>query len=348
MLDYSKYIINRDFTVRGALIKLNALSNDVLTLFVLDEGRLVGTLTDGDARRGLINGVQLTDSVDKIMKKDFSYLKDDENPFLRQVDFRNRSIQLLPSINEKGEIVKIYNLKKLKAILPIDAVLMAGGKGERLRPLTETTPKPLLKVGDKAIIDYNIESLLLNGVENISVTVNYLADQLEEHFANPKQGVKVKCVREPRFYGTMGAVKLVDGFKHDVVLIMNSDLFTNIDLSDFYRHFLEKDADMSVASVPYTVNIPFGIFELDGRNITSLKEKPTYNYYANSGIYLIKKDLLNLIPTDQCFNATDMIELLISKKKNVIRYPLLGYWVDIGRHEDFNRVQDYVKHLHFQ
>ena len=256
----------------------------------------------------MFSGVLLTDSIDKIVKKDFYSIKIDENPFFRFKEFRKENISLLPCVDSIGEIIRIYNLKKLKSILPIDAVLMAGGKGERLRPLTETTPKPLLKVGDKAIIDYNIDSLLLNGVENISVTVNYLADQLEEHFANPKQGVKVKCVREPRFYGTMGAVKLVDGFKHDVVLIMNSDLFTNIDLSDFYRHFVEKDADMSVASVPYTVNIPFGIFELDGRNITSLKEKPTYNYYANSGIYLIKKDLLNLIPADQCFNATDMIE----------------------------------------
>ena len=345
MLDYSKYLISISSTVRDALVQLNNLSDDVLTLFVLDGRKLVGTLTDGDVRRGLISGVLLTDSIDKIVKKEFYSIKIDENPFLRQKELRKSNISLLPCVNSKGEIVRIYNLKKLKSILPIDAVLMAGGKGERLRPLTETTPKPLLKVGDKAIIDYNIESLLLNGVENISVTVNYLAEQLEEHFANPKQGVTVKCVREPRFYGTMGAVKLVNGFKHDVVLIMNSDLFTNIDLSDFYRHFLEKDADMSVASVPYTVNIPFGIFELDGRNITSLKEKPTYNYYANSGIYLIKKDLLNLIPTDQCFNATDMIELLISKKKNVIRYPLLGYWVDIGRHEDYRKVQDFVKHF---
>ena len=347
MLDYSKYLISISSTVRDALVQLNGVSDDGLTLFVLDGEKLVGTLTDGDARRGLISGVLLTDSIDKIIKKDFYSIKIDENPFLRQRELRKSNISLLPCVNSTGEIVRIYNLKKLKSILPIDAVLMAGGKGERLRPLTETMPKPLLKVGNKAIIDYNIDSLLLNGVENISVTVNYLADQLEEHFANPRQGVKVKCVREPRFYGTMGAVKLVDGFKHDVVLIMNSDLFTNIDLSDFYRHFVEKDADMSVASVPYTVNIPFGIFELDGRNITSLKEKPTYNYYANSGIYLIKKDLLNLIPADQCFNATDMIELLISKKKNVIRYPLLGYWVDIGRHEDYRKVQDFVKHLDF-
>lgn len=345
MIDYSKYLISINSTVRDALVQLNSLSSDVLTLFVLDENKLVGTLTDGDARRGLISGVQLTDTLDKIIRKSFNHINEDENPFLRIKEFRDKNISLLPCLNTNGEIVKIFNLKRLKSILPIDAVLMAGGKGERLRPLTETTPKPLLKVGSKAIIDYNIDNLLLNGIENINVTVNYLAEQIEDHFNDPRQGVCVKCVREPMFFGTMGSVRLVRDFKYDTVLIMNSDLFTNIDLEDFYRHFIEKDADMSVACVPYTVNIPFGIFELDGRNISSLKEKPTYNYYANSGIYLIKKSLLDLIPCNECFNATDMIELLISKKKNVIRYPLLGYWVDIGRHEDYSKVQDFVKHI---
>lgn len=344
MLDYSKYFIPNTYSVKEALVKLNSLSDDVLTLFVLDGKKLVGTLTDGDARRGLIDGIQLSESVERIMKKNFIYIAVNENPFLRYEIFKTKNIQLLPCLNDEGEVVKIYNLKKLKAILPFDAVLMAGGKGERLRPLTENTPKPLLKVGNKAIIDYNIENLLQNGVENISVTVNYLAEQLEDHFKEPIGNIKVNCIREPQFYGTMGAVKLVSEFKNDTVLIMNSDLFTNIDLADFYQHFVDKNADMSVASVPYTVNIPFGIFELDGRQIKSLKEKPTFNYYANSGIYLIKREYLELIPESKFFNATDMIELLISKKKNVIRYPLLGYWVDIGRHEDYKKVQEFVKH----
>lgn len=345
MLDFKENIIQINATVYDALVKLNKLSTNVLTLFVVRQNKLIGTLTDGDTRRGLISGCKLTDGVEKILQRDFVSITNDENPFLKRNLFKEKNIQLLPCINEEGVIVKIYNLKELKAILPIDAVLMAGGKGERLRPLTDKIPKPLLKVGDKSIIDYNVENLLLNGIENISVTVNYLAEKIEEHFEQPQQGVKIKCVREPKFYGTMGAVKFVNGFNNDTVLVMNSDLFTNIDLADFYRHFLEKGADMSVASIPYTVNIPFGIFELDGRNITSLKEKPTYNYYANSGIYLIKRELLDLIPNDQFFNATDMIELLISMKKNVIRYPLLGYWVDIGRPDDFRKVQEFAKHV---
>jgi len=343
MIDFSKYTIDKTATLNHALVQLNNLSSDILTLFVLDGKKLYGTLTDGDARRALISGVLLTDSLDKIVNKNYHAIHSNENPFLKLKDMG--SVSLLPFVNSIGEIVKVYNLKQLNSILPIDAILMAGGKGERLRPLTDNTPKPLLKVGSKAIIDYNIDNLLQNGVESINVTVNYLAEQIEKHFEAPIDGIKVRCIKEPRFFGTMGSVKLVNDFKHDTVLVMNSDLFTNIDLADFYRHFLENGADMAVASIPYTVNIPFAIFDLEGRNIKSLKEKPTYNYYANSGIYLFKRKYIDMIPKDEKFNATDLVELLISEKKNVIRYPLLGYWVDIGRPEDYSKVQDFVKHI---
>ena len=222
---------------------------------------------------------------------------------------------------------------------------MAGGKGERLRPLTENTPKPLLKVGGKSIIDYNVERLISFGVDNISVTVNYLKEQIESHFETEKDGVKVKCVREPNYLGTIGSIKFVDSFKNDTVLLMNSDLFTDINYEDFYLHFMKHDADMSVGAIPYSVNVPYGIFELDGRDIQGVREKPTYNYYANAGIYLIKKKMLDIIPIDTFYNATDFIEALIQKGHKVIRFPLSGYWIDIGKHEDYKKAQDLVKRL---
>jgi len=241
--------------------------------------------------------------------------------------------------------LKVFNLKQKKSVLPIDAVLMAGGKGERLRPLTEKTPKPLLKIGKKAIIDYNIDNLINYGVENIHVTTNYLAEQIEEHFKDERQRIKVNCFREKEFLGTIASVKLIPNIQNDEILVMNSDLFTNIDFEDFYRHFLEKDADMSAAAIPYSINVPYGIFELEGRNIQGIKEKPTYNYYANAGIYLIKKTLLDLIPDGAYFDATDFMDLLISKGKTVVRYPLIGYWIDIGKQEDYRKAQDFAKHI---
>jgi NDP-sugar pyrophosphorylase family protein len=229
--------------------------------------------------------------------------------------------------------------------LPIDAVLMAGGKGERLRPLTEKTPKPLLKVGDKAIIDHNIDRLINYGVEHISVTVNYLKEQIEDHFAIPRKGIQVQTVREPKFLGTIGSIKFVTEFYNDTVLVMNSDLFTNINYEDFYLHFKEHDSEMSVAAVPYTVSVPYGIFDLEGRDIQGLIEKPTYNYYANAGIYLIKKNALEEIPEGTFFNATDLIEKLIAEGKKVIRFPLNGTWIDIGNPQEYQKANELVKHM---
>ena len=345
MNDFSKYTIDKSASVRDALVKLNTLSDDVLTLFVLDGKQLVGTLTDGDIRRFLIQHDSLDTLVERVMNRNFSYIHPEEKNIQKIRDFRLAGIKLLPGIDENGNLLKVFNLKKRKSILPVDAVLMAGGKGERLRPLTEKIPKPLLKVGEKAIIDYNVDNLINHGVENIHVTTNYLGEQIEDHFKEERQGVKINCVREKEFLGTIASVKLIPDIKNDEVLVMNSDLFTNIDFEDFYRHFREKDADMSVAAIHYSINIPYGIFELEGRNIKGLKEKPTYNYYANAGIYLIKKSLLDFIPDGSYFNATDFMELLVSKGKSVIRYPLVGYWIDIGKPVDYQKAQDFVKHI---
>lgn len=346
MSDFERYILPETATIKDALVALDKNSDDVLTLFIVDKvGKMLGTLTDGDVRRGLILGIDLKESVTSIMHSTFRYISDDRKDVKLIKDYKERGIKLLPYLTKDGRIEKVYALNKISSLLPIDAVIMAGGKGERLRPLTLTTPKPLLKVGDKCIIDYNVDALISYGMENISVTVNYLGDQLIEHYKEKRNNIQVKCVREPNFLGTMGSVKFVDSFVNDTVLVMNSDLFTNIDYEDFYLHFLENNADMSVAAVPYSVNVPYGIFELTGRDIQGVKEKPTYNYYANAGIYLIKKKLLDLIPDNVFYNATDFIDTLIAKQHKVIRYPLTGYWIDIGKHEDYQKAQDLVKHL---
>lgn len=344
----NNHIISKDIVLIDALARINDVAPEPLVLFVLDENkRMVGTLTDGDSRRALIAGASVTDKVEKIMHRNFNFMKveaiNDVNEIKRQ---RELKMRLVPVLDKEMHIVEIINLEKYKTRLPFDAVLMAGGKGERLRPLTEKTPKPLLKVGDKAIIDHNIGRLISYGVKNINVTVNYLGEQLEEHFAEPHNGVQVKTVREPKFLGTIGSIRFVKQFYNDTVLVMNSDLFTNINYEDFYLHFKEHDAEMSVAAVPYTVSVPYGIFDLEGREIHGLIEKPTYNYYANAGIYLIKRSALDEIPEDTFFNATDLIEKLISDGKKVIRFPMNGTWIDIGTPQEYQKAQDLVNHLY--
>lgn len=341
------HLISKNITLLEALSRICDLAPEPLVLFVInEEKRMVGTLTDGDSRRALIAGASVTDKVEKIMHRDFNYMKvediDDVKEIKRQRDLKMR---LVPVLDAEKHIVEILNLEKYNSRLPFDAVLMAGGKGERLRPLTLETPKPLLKVGDKCIIDHNIDRLISYGVKHISVTVNYLKEQIEEHFSVPRGEVKVQTVREPKFLGTIGSIKFVENIYNDTVLVMNSDLFTNINYEDFFLHFKEHDADMSVAAVPYTVSVPYGIFDLNGREIHGLIEKPTYNYYANAGIYLIKRSALDEIPEDTFFNATDLIEKLIAENKKVIRFPLNGTWIDIGNPQEYQKANELVKHL---
>lgn len=344
--DFKRYIIHDTATIKDALIALDKNSDDILTLIIVDnEEKMVGTLTDGDVRRGLIQGILLSENVRKVMRTSFRYISDNKKEVSLIREYKNLGIKLLPYLNKEGKLEKVYALNGMSSILPVDAVIMAGGKGERMRPLTLSTPKPLLKVGNKCIIDYNVDALINYGLENINITINYLGEQIEEHFKEKRQGVQIKCVREPQFLGTLGSVKFVDSFVNDTVLVMNSDLFTNINYEDFFLHFKQNNADMSVAAIPYTVNVPYGIFELSGRSIQGIREKPTYNYYANAGVYLIKKELLELIPANEFYNATDFMELLIAKKYRVNRFPIAGYWIDIGKQEDYKKAQELVKHL---
>jgi len=341
----NKYLINHNATILEALGALNGLSNAGLTLFVLDENKhVIGALTDGDIRRYLLNGGNLQDDVLKAVKADFCSIRVEINDFVKTCNkYRQSKIRVVPIIDKNGKLVDIIDFDKQASILPIDAVIMAGGKGERLRPLTEKTPKPLLPVGDKAIIDHNVDRLIQYGVEHISVTTNYLAEQIESHYAQPRNEVQIQCVREPKFLGTMGAVRLVKEVHNDIVLVMNSDLFTDIDFEDMYLHFVDNNADMSIAAVPYTVSIPFGICDLEGQYVRGIVEKPTYNYYANAGIYMIRRNVIDRIPEGEFFNATDLIDLLARGTNKVIRYPLKGTWIDIGSLSEYQKAKDIAK-----
>lgn len=346
-MDYCKYLIHKDENIVSALKYLNQLSGDALVIFIYnDENQIIGSLTDGDIRRALINGTKLDAPVVEIMNSHFSFISERTNRITETIkELKTKGIQVIPLLNDRHELIRLYNLRNLRSVLPVDAILMAGGKGERLRPLTEKKPKPLLPVGDKCIIDYNVDSLISYGIEHISVTCNYLKEQLYEHFKDPRSGIKVNCVTEPEFLGTIGSIKYVDTIYNDSVLVMNSDLFTDVDYEDFYLHFKEHNADMSVAAIPYTVSIPYGIMELDGRDLKGIREKPTYNYYANAGIYLIKRDKLDLIPKDTFFHATDLINKILENGGKIIRFPINGTWIDIGNPQEYQKAKELVRHL---
>lgn len=333
---FQPHTIAESATLKQALEKINSLGGAGTTLFVLDaEGKPSGTLTDGDVRRALLRGLVLNVEVSAAMRSDFVVLTPESDSSKVLEEARKRGVRSLPKVDAAGKLVAVIDLDSTTAILPIDAVLMAGGKGERLRPLTFSVPKPLLKVGEKAIIDYNIDALTRCGVDSIFVTVNYLHEQIEEHFASPRHGVMVKCVREPRALGTIGSLALVNGLTHDNVLVMNSDLLTTIDFVEMLERHISSGADMTMATVPYTVSVPYAIIRSQGDRVTALEEKPTYNYFANAGVYLLRRELIAEIPRGARVDAPDFMESLIASGRKVSWYPLRGTWIDIGSPQDY-------------
>lgn len=347
-MELENFLISENSTILEVLKKIDKMSSfGTRILFVKDyKGVIKGSISDGDCRRGLIKGKSLNSLAKEIMNVNFTFVRKQEYNVEIINKIRTLGLKYVPEINDDGTLYAVRDFTDGKSYIPVDAVLMAGGKGERLRPLTLDTPKPLLKVADKPIIDYNIENLIHYGVEHINVTVNYLAEQIENHFKEPINGQQIKCVREGKFLGTIGSLEIIDDWHNDTILLMNSDLFTNIDFESFYIHFKKHNADMSVAAVPYNINIPYGIFEIENtREIKGVKEKPSFYYYANAGIYLIKRELLSLIPKDTFYNATDFMDKLIELGKKVIRFPIAGYWIDIGKPEDFKNVQEFARNL---
>jgi len=348
MLNFRKHILTESETLAKALQQLNDLGEN-LTLFIVDEANtLKGTLTDGDIRRSLLNGVGLSDTLDKVMNRNFRYLNSKQFTLADVDNFKERNITLLPVLDNAGAILKVINFNEQKSMLPLDAIIMAGGEGLRLRPLTEKTPKPLLHIGDKPILEYIVDRLVQYGINYVSISVNYLAGQIIDHFKDgSEKNITISYLKESEKLGTMGAASLVEEFHNDEVLVINSDLLTNINFENFYRAFKDADADICVASIPYNVNVPYAIFDISEDRIMSLKEKPTFTYYSNAGIYIVKSKYLRNIPKGVFYNATDMIESLISDNKKVIYYPMLEYWLDIGKFDDFTKAQEDIKHIKF-
>ena len=346
MNNYKNHLILSGSLIRDALELLDKLAIDAILFVVDDQNKLIGALTDGDVRRGLLKGVLVGQVIDKILQSNPHFIRKGENDIKKVIHLRDNQLRIIPVIDVNDRVVNVINFREMYSYLPIDAVIMAGGKGQRLLPLTEHTPKPLLKVGGKPIIEHNIDRLSLFGIDDFWISVNYLGEQIEAYLGKgTDKNINISYVKEGQKLGTVGAVSLIDSFQHDYILISNSDLLTNIDYEKFFIDFLKHDADISVVTIPYLVNIPYAVLEINDKKIVSFKEKPTYTYFSNGGIYLLKRSTLDYIPKGKVYNATDMIEELIKENKKVHSYPLIGYWLDIGTHEDFNKAQIDVENI---
>ena len=348
MKNFQQHFILHNQTIKSALQRLNLLQ-DHLTLFVVeDNNKFVGTITDGDIRRALVGDYTVYDTIDQIMNINSIKLVQGDFNFSQILEIKKLKIALIPIVNKKGLVKNVINFEKIKSILPIEAIIMAGGEGRRLRPLTEKIPKPLLKVDNKPIIEYNIDRLAEYGVQQMYISIKYLGHLIEEYLQKGEsKNISISYVKEDVPLGTIGAVSLIKNLNSNYILVMNSDILTNIDYEDFFIEFINQDADMAVATIPYKVDLPYAVLETSKNLVIDFKEKPTYTYFSNAGIYLMKKDIIKLIPTNSFFNATDLMELLIKSGRKLISYPLHSYWLDIGKYDDFEKAQKDIKHIKF-
>ncbi len=343
---YKKYIISNESSIKGALNKLNENAENAILFVVDNKDRLIGSLTDGDVRRGLIKGHSVNDSITSFIHKNPKSLKKNNINIKEIIELRENNFKIIPIVDSKNKVINIVNFKDTLSYLPLDAVIMAGGKGERLLPLTKNTPKSLLKVGKKPIINHTIERLKLYGIDDLWISLNYLGDKIEDFINNTYLNkLNISYVRENIPLGTIGAVSKIKDFKHDYVLVTNSDLLSNIDYEQFFIEFLNKKADIAVLTIPYQVPIPYAVLKTNKDEIISFEEKPTYTYHSNGGVYIIKRKILDLIPKNTFFNSTNLIEKALKNKYRVITYPFLGYWLDIGRHTDFEKANHDINNL---
>ena len=344
---YNQLLINKNKNIIDALDHLSSIRDfSRLVLFVINENnKILGSLTDGDIRRSLRVDKDLYKKVGDICQLDFSFCYESKC-YVSFASFKNKNLKIIPMLNDDKTLSRVIDLKNKSCLLPIESVIMAGGRGKRLSPMTDNIPKPMLKLGDKPIIEHNIDMLSSFGINSIHISINYLGDQIKKAFGNGNsKNIRIEYITENKPLGTAGSLALIKNIKSEYVLLMNSDLFTNIDLEKMYNKMIANDADMIIASTNYNIDVPYAILENGPENnIISLSEKPSYTYNSNAGIYIFKKELINKIPKNEFFDITDLIVELIKENLKIINYSIAGYWIDIGKLGDFKKAKELLQH----
>jgi len=345
-MDLQNILVHQDKTIIDALRKLNKIRHvSRLILFVVnDNDEVIGSLTDGDIRRSLVKDTDVSKKVGEVCNRSFVF-EYEKDRFLELDSYRKKDIKVLPLLDKEKKLKDIIDLEKTISILPMECMIMAGGRGKRLSPLTDKTPKPLLQLGDKPIMEHNIDRLISFGIKKFYISLKYLGDQIQEYFGDGSdKGVQIEYIWENEPLGTAGALALVEKFNTDHILLMNGDLFTNINFEDLYSSIVSSKADMAVASTEYKIDIPYAVFETDGENVTTFKEKPSYRYHSNAGVYILQKQLVDRIPKDEFYDITDLMKNLVDNGGKLVHNPIIGYWIDIGKPDDYKQAQEFIKH----
>lgn len=323
------------------VIKVINQSNNGFALVTDENGRLKGTITDGDIRRHILACMPLDQPCQVVMSREPIIARSDM-PQERIHDLiRATRVRILPVVDCEGRPVRVAHLADLLDPEPeVVAVVMAGGEGRRLRPITENLPKPMIEVGGKPLLERIVLNLKRSGFEKVFISVNYRAEMIEEYFGDGSRfGVEVEYLRETTKLGTAGSISMLQEQLAGPVLVINGDVMTRVNLDRFVEFHRSHRCAMSVAAMGYHLTIPYGVISLAGHYVTGIEEKPTHRYMCNAGIYILEPEVVHMIPSNASYDMTQLMHAVSERGLPISVFPIHEYWVDVGRHEDLERAR---------
>jgi dTDP-glucose pyrophosphorylase len=318
-----------------------------LALVVDGQRRLLGTVTDGDVRRGILRGVTLDESVSTIMNGNPTTAGPNSDRTTILALMKQKLLRQIPIIDREGCLLGLETLDELLSPTPREniVVLMAGGEGTRLRPLTDDCPKPMLRVGERPILETILSSFIEYGFRHFYFSVNYRAEVIVDHFGDgDRWGVRIDYLRETERMGTAGALSLLPQRASAPLVVMNGDLLTKVNLDHLLDFHVTQGAKATMCVRKFDFQVPYGVLKLDHYRIAEIEEKPVQRFFVNAGIYVLEPEVLDLLPQNQGFDMPALFDRLIADGLSTVAFPLREYWLDIGRHADFDKAQgDYAR-----
>lgn len=346
MPDLGRYLVQPGTSIRQTMLGLTDTRG--LAIVVDPDRKLLGTVTDGDIRRAILAGANLDQPVETLLSqervpehaKPLTAPAGTAEPTLLQM-MKDLDVRHIPLVDSNGRVADVAVLEDMLRDdkLPMSAMIMAGGYGERLRPLTEDIPKPMLPLGDRPLLEHIVDQLRDAGVRDVNITTHYKGDVISDHFQDGAEfGVNIQYVDEEKPLGTAGALSLMET-SEEPLLVINGDIVTKVDLRAMLYYHTEHRADMTVALRHHEYQVPFGVVDIDGVKIADLREKPTERFLINAGIYLIAPSARGMVPTGRRYDMTDLIVDLIAGGKRVVGFPVPEYWLDVGQMADYEKAQ---------
>jgi len=331
----NELFINQENHLFDALKIINEKEIQIV-LVVDNEHRLIGTITDGDIRRGLLRGLTLNSSVDEVTNKNFHYIKLGENPNKANAIMSKYGINQVPVLNINGVVVDILGKSKIyeEDKLPNSVVIMAGGLGKRLLPHTSDCPKPMLMIGDKPILEIILLECISYGLNKFYISVNYLKEKIINYFGNgEKWGVEIKYIHEPKRMGTAGSLNYLPNSLDYPFLVLNGDVLTRLNYRNLIKFHDEQSSQATICVKKHEMHIPFGVVKNKGIELDEISEKPSLKFLINAGVYLLNPELLSLLPKNEFTDMPPFLQYCKDLGNTINLCPIHEYWIDIGRPE---------------